>query len=99
MRKQPIGTLADLLRVNQALYLHCEACGYSARMDLKALARALGETMLLASTGRRAVCIIWAPGRRRLSRFARQPDSTAGRLCLGASANTGGPRVRITGPP
>jgi hypothetical protein len=60
MRKQPIGTLADPLRANQALYLHCEACRYSARMELelKALARALGETMLLARIVRRAVCII-----------------------------------------
>jgi hypothetical protein len=58
MRKQPIGTLADPLRANQALYLHCEACGYSARMELKALARALGETMLLARIVRGAVSTI-----------------------------------------
>jgi hypothetical protein len=56
MRKQPIGTLADLVESGQGLYLHCEACGYSARMDLKALARTHGETMLIARIGRRAVC-------------------------------------------
>ena len=31
--------IADLMK-GRALYLHCEACGYSAGMDLKALARA-----------------------------------------------------------
>jgi hypothetical protein len=55
-RREPIGTLADLIRGTRALYLHCEACGYSARMDLKALAGVHGETMLIARTVRRAVC-------------------------------------------
>jgi hypothetical protein len=55
-RQQPTATLAELIGSKRALYLHCEACGYSARMDLKALAEKHGETMLLARTVRRAVC-------------------------------------------
>ena len=56
MRYQPISTGAGLMESGQALYLHCKACGYSARMDLKALARTHCETMLIARIVRRAVC-------------------------------------------
>ena len=41
---------------NQALYLHCEACGHRAEMDLSALAMANGDGTPLVSIVRRAVC-------------------------------------------
>jgi hypothetical protein len=46
----------QLIEGDRALYLRCEACGYSARMDLQALAEIHGGTMLVARIIRRAVC-------------------------------------------
>jgi hypothetical protein len=52
----PQPPLAELIGGKRALYLHCEACGYSAWMDLNALAETHGGTTLVARMIRRAVC-------------------------------------------
>ena len=56
MRREPTATLADLIGGTRALYLHCEACGHRAEMDLLALAVAGGKATPFVSITRRAVC-------------------------------------------